>query len=79
MADLRELIDARRSADFRQMLDNGAAVGDQIQADALRIAEKMRRVHGGHWGILICHESQMVTICRNFTVADDARDGRWPK
>lgn len=37
---------APRPDQFGQMLDNGVAIANEIEADMQRLAEKMQRVHG---------------------------------
>ena len=53
-----------READFRQMLDNGAAIAEEIEADAKLIAEKMRRAHGGEYMVDVDHDCGLVFIAR---------------
>jgi hypothetical protein len=53
-----------RTTDFRQMLDNGKAIADEIEADARRLAEKMRRIHGGNYKIKVDHDCGFVFINR---------------
>jgi hypothetical protein len=45
-----------RADDFRQMAANGMTIAEDIEADVQRLAEKMRRIHGGEYRILIDHE-----------------------
>ncbi|MGB3389189.1 MAG: hypothetical protein WBA88_14505 [Pseudaminobacter sp.] len=53
---------APSSIDFRQMLDNGAAIAEEIEADAKRLAEKMERIHGEAYCVLIDHEVGLVVV-----------------
>jgi hypothetical protein len=53
-----------RVAVFRQMLDNGGALADEIERDARSLAEKLERLHGGRWCPRIDHQVHAVLIAR---------------
>lgn len=52
----------QRGADFAQMLANGAAIVEGIEVDALRLAEKMERIHGESWIAHVDHASGFILI-----------------
>jgi hypothetical protein len=58
----KNFILARRSDRFRQMLDNGSSIVEEIKQDAEHLAEKMQRVHGGEWLTRIDHETGYVSV-----------------
>jgi hypothetical protein len=51
-----------RSVDFRQMIDNGTTVADEIEELVRELASKMQRIHGGEWGFKIDHNVRAIFI-----------------
>jgi hypothetical protein len=58
----KNLVLARRSDRFRQMLDHGSFIVDEIRQDAERLAEKMQRIHGGEWLTRVDHDTGYVSV-----------------
>lgn len=61
----------QRSADFAQMLANGAAIVEGVEVDALRLAEKMKRIHGGSWLSHVDHATGFILIRVDGREVDD--------
>jgi hypothetical protein len=51
-----------READFRQMIENGTAIAEDIETDARRLAEKMERIHGEKYRVLIDHDVGLISV-----------------
>jgi len=51
-----------RSADFRQMIDNGAAIADEIEEQVRELASKMHRIHGGDWRSRVDHDTGFISV-----------------
>jgi hypothetical protein len=59
MADVKS-----RAAVFRQMLDDGATLADEIERDVRSLVEKMERLHGGAWYSQVDHQIHAIFIVR---------------